>query len=245
MNRLTCHLQRHWRKHGITGGILVFDFKDYFGSANHEPVRREIERRIEDPEIQGLANMFLDNFGETGYGLGSQISQISALMLPNKLDHVIKEELRIRGYGRYMDDGYLIHENIDYLYQCLERIDEVCKSLGITLNRKKTRVIPIQKGIVFLKTKFVLTDTGRVLKKMSRSSMRAMRRKLFKFRKWVISGRFTMEDVRTAYESWRGHMRRGDSYKAIARTDKYFQYLFGFRPNDKTMYRGQTLCITQ
>ena len=35
MDRLNCHLQRHFRKHGLKGGILVFDFKDYFGSAQH------------------------------------------------------------------------------------------------------------------------------------------------------------------------------------------------------------------
>jgi hypothetical protein len=236
MNRLNCHLQRHWRKHGTKGGILVFDFKDYFGSANHEPVRRELARRVHDEKVRALANTFLDNFGPYGYGLGSQISQISALMLPNKLDRVIKEVLRIKGYGRYMDDGYLIHENIDYLEQCLEQIDAVCKSLGITLNRKKTRVIPIQKGIVFLKTKFLLTETGKVLRKMSRASIRAMKRKLYIFKKWVISGKFTLLDVRTAYESWRGHMRRGDSYNAVARVDKYFRFLFGFHPNDKDKY---------
>ena len=149
----------------------------------------------------------------------------------------------IKGYGRYMDDGYLIHEDIKYLEYCLKRIDEVCAELGITLNRKKTRIIPIQKGITFLKTKFILTDTGRVVRKMSRPSIRAMKRKLFIFRKWVDSGKFTLEDVRTAYESWRGHMRRGDSYFAVARVDEYFKRLFGFHPNDKIKYRRQSLCI--
>lgn len=241
-DRLTCHLQRHWRKHGMKGGILVFDFKDYFGSANHEPVRRELERRVHDERVRTLANTFLDNFGPVGYGLGSQISQISALMLPNKLDHVIKEELGIKGYSRYMDDGYLIHEDVEYLERCLERIKEVCIELGITLNSKKTRIMPIQKGLVFLKTKFILTETGRVLRKMSQASLRAMKRKLYIFKKWVANGKFTMEDVRTAYESWRGHMRRGDSYKAVERVDKYFQILFGFHPNDKSKYRRQALC---
>lgn len=98
-------------------------------------------------------------------------------------------------------------------------------------------------GITFLKTKFILTETGYVVRKMSRPSIRAMKRKLFIFRKWVDSGKFTLEDVRTAYESWRGHMRRGDSYHAIARVDEYFKRLFGFHPNDKIKYRRLSLCI--
>mgnify|MGYP001620215435 FL=1 len=200
MDRLNCHLQRHFRKHGLKGGILVFDFKDYFGSAQHWTVKNELARRVHDPKTRKLANDFLENFGPVGYGLGSQISQNAALMLPNKLDHIIKEELQIKGYGRYMDDGYLIHEDIHYLEYCLERIKEVCAELGITLNLRKTKIRPITRGIVFLKTKFILTETGRVLRKMSRASMRAMKRKLFKFRKWYEAGEFSLEDIRTAYD---------------------------------------------
>ena len=238
MDRLNCHLQRHFRKHGLKGGILVFDFKDYFGSAQHWTVKNELARRVHDPKTRKLANDFLENFGPVGYGLGSQISQNAALMLPNKLDHIIKEELQIKGYGRYMDDGYLIHEDIHYLEYCLERIKEVCAELGITLNLRKTKIRPITRGIVFLKTKFILTETGRVLRKMSRASMRAMKRKLFKFRKWYEAGEFSLEDIRTAYDSFKGHMRRGDSFKAIARIDLFFKHLFGFHPNDKTKWRA-------
>lgn len=238
MDRLNCHLQRHFRKHGLKGGILVFDFKDYFGSAQHWTVQNELARRVHDPKTRKLANDFLENFGPVGYGLGSQISQNAALMLPNKLDHIIKEELRIKGYGRYMDDGYLIHEDIHYLEYCLERIKEVCAELGISLNLRKTKIRPITRGIVFLKTKFVLTETGRVLRKMSRASMRAMKRKLFKFRKWYEAGEFSLEDIRTAYDSFKGHMRRGDSFKAVARIDLFFKHLFGFHPNDKTKWRA-------
>ena len=69
-----------------------------------------------------LVNGFIDDFGEVGLGLGSQISQVSALMYPNKLDHYIKEELRIQAYGRYMDDGYLVHESKEHLQHCLQEI---------------------------------------------------------------------------------------------------------------------------
>lgn len=238
MDRLNCHLQRHFRKHGLTGGILVFDFTDYFGRAQHWTVKGELARRVHDERTRKLADTFLDNFGPVGYGLGSQISQNAALMLPNYLDHFIKQDLGIKGYARYMDDGYLIHEDIHYLEYCLERIKEVCAKLGITLNLRKTKIRPIRSGIVFLKTKFILTETGRVLRKMSRPSLRAMKRKLFKFRRWVEEDRFTLQDVRTAYDSWRGHMRRGDSYKAVCRVNEYFKHLFGFHPDDKNKWRN-------
>lgn len=52
MDRLNCHLQRHFRKHGLKGGILVFDFKDYFGSAQHWTVKSELARSCSRPEDQ-------------------------------------------------------------------------------------------------------------------------------------------------------------------------------------------------
>lgn len=159
----------------------------------------------------------MEDFGERGFGLGSQVSQIDALMLGNGLDHFIKEQLRIRGYGRYMDDGYLICEDVRYLEECAARIRQYCADIGLQLSEKKTRILPIRQGVRFLKTKFKLTQTGGVIRKVQRKSTRKMRQKLRKFRRWVDDGRMTEEDVRTSYESWKGHMRRGTAGRCCGR----------------------------
>ena len=224
MDRLTCHLQRYYRKHGTDGWALVFDFSDYFNSAPHAPIYAESERRIRDERVRKLACGLMEDFGERGFGLGSQVSQIDALMLPNRLDHFIKEQLHIEGYGRYMDDGYLIHESRDYLQECLKQIRAVCADLGIRMNEKKTRIVKLQE-LHFLKTRFYLTETGKVRRKMCRKSARRMRRKLKTFRRWMAEGRMTEEDIRTAYESWRGHMRRGNSYRVLRRMDRFYKRL--------------------
>lgn len=224
MDRLTCHMQRYYRKHGTDGWALVFDFSDYFNSAPHAPIYAESERRIRDERVQKLACGLMEDFGERGFGLGSQVSQIDALMLPNRLDHFIKEQLHIEGYGRYMDDGYLIHESRDYLQECLKQIRAVCADLGIRMNEKKTRIVKLQE-LHFLKTRFYLTETGKVRRKMCRKSARRMRRKLKTFRRWMAEGRMTEEDIHTAYESWRGHMRRGNSYRVLRRMDRFYKRL--------------------
>lgn len=253
LNRLTCHLQRHYRKHGNEGYVLLFDFSDYFAKAQHWPVRMELERRIHDERTRALANECLDNFGPIGYGLGSQISQTAALMLPNRLDHFIKEQLQIKGYARYMDDGYLIHPSKAYLQKCLARMKEICDSLGIILNTKKTKIKRLTDGFKFLQVRFKLLETGKALRKMSYESIKKMRRKLKKFRRWNAEGRtviiggkeihkeFPLSDICKAYESWRGHMRHGNSFHAIQRMDSYFKRLFGFHPSDKTKWRA-ALC---
>lgn len=222
MDRLNCHLQRHWRKHGTKGWALLFDFSDYFNSAPHAPIYYENARRIKDARIRALANTLMEDFGERGFGLGSQVSQINALMLPSRLDHFIKERLQIKGYGRYMDDGYLIHVSREYLSACLEKIRAVCADIGIKLNEKKTRIIQITK-MRFLKTRFILTDTGRIIRRMHRKSAQRMRKKLKAFRLRLEVGRMNEEDVRTAYESWKGHMKRGNSYRVLRRMDRFYK----------------------
>ena len=196
LNRLSCHLQRHYRKYGREGYVLLFDFSNYFA---------------------------------------------------------IKEQLGIKGYARYMDDGYLIHTSKEYLKECLTRMKEVCDSLGIILNTKKTKIKKLSEGFKFLQIRFKLTETGKVLRKMSFESIKKIRRKLKKFKLWNIEGRvvkiagkfvrrvFPLSDICSAYESWRGHMKRGNSFHAVERMDLYFKKLFGFHPNNKIEWR-KALC---
>lgn len=254
VRRVDKHLRQHYRKHGNEGYVLTFDFSRYFDNANHEPIQAELERRIHDVNVRKLANQCLEAFGPVGYGLGSQISQIAAIMLPNKLDHIIKQELGIKGYARYMDDGYLIHESKVHLKHCLERIKEVCDELGIILNPKKTKISMLKHGFKFLKINFKLTATGKVLKRMSKESVRAMKRKLEKFKKWNENGRevvingeritkkFTLADACAAYASWRSHMLKGDNYYRVKRMDERFRKLFGVNPANKKEWKEVFAC---
>lgn len=49
----------------------------------------------------------LENMEGVGITLGSQISQVMALVAPNKIDHTIKDVKGIECFERYMDDGII------------------------------------------------------------------------------------------------------------------------------------------
>lgn len=226
VRRLVCHLQRHFRKYGTNGYALVFDFSRYFDNIQHEPLKEVVDKAFTDTRIARLVNGFIDDFGEVGLGLGSQISQVSALMYPNRLDHYIKEELRIQAYGRYMDDGYLVHESKEHLQHCLQEIRRLCAELGIKLNEKKTQIVKLSRGLNFLKRRFILTETGKVIVKPARKGITKMRRKLRTFKRWLVAGKMKMEDIRTSYTSWKGHMKQCNAYRTILSTDALFDSLF-------------------
>ena len=227
IRRLTCHMQRHYRKHGTEGYALVIDFSKYFDRIQHKPIFDELDRRFTDKRIVNLAREFIKDFGDgMSLGLGSQVSQVMALAYPNKLDHFIKSVLRIKHYARYMDDSYLIHPSKEYLQHCLAEITKICDSLGIVLNPRKTQIVKLSRGITFLKTRFNLTDTGKIIKRPNKRSIVVMRRKLKTFRRWVDRGQIEFADVKISYQSWKGHVGRRSAYHTTQNMDALFYRLF-------------------
>lgn len=111
-------------------------------------------------------------YEEKSLGLGSQTSQLFALLALNEIDHFIKEELHIKYYGRYMDDLYLLHNDNKYLADCKKRIETCLNKQGLHMNKKKTTIIrisPIHDDKIrhapfkYLKWNFYLTDSNHII----------------------------------------------------------------------------------
>lgn len=226
MRRLEQHLREHYRKHGQDGYVLIFDFSKFFDNVSHELVKRILSHEFSDERIVALTEHFVDAFGTKGLGLGSQISQVLALASANRLDHWVKEVAKIRGYGRYMDDGYLIHHSKNYLRQCLAGIRRVCADLGITLNDKKTQIVKLSHGFTYLKARWYLLPNGRVLKKIYHRSVTKMRRKLKALRAKVEDGSMTYADAHQALQSWRAYARNFDAHRTILEMERLFDSLY-------------------
>lgn len=129
-----------------------------------------------------LCKTFIRPFGEKSMGIGSQISQIVAVSYPDSIDHFIKQALGIKYYARYMDDSYLIHRDKEYLNKCREVLIEKYAELGIVVNPKKTQLLKLSNGFTFLKARYFLTESGKVVTKPCRDSITRMRRKLKGFK---------------------------------------------------------------
>lgn len=109
-----------------------------------------------------------NRFENGGLGLGSQVSQLFAIFYLNSIEHYIKDQLGVKYYTRYMDDSTFIFKTKEECYQMLEILRPLYESLGIKINEKKTKVVPVNKEFTFLKTKFVLTETGAVVRKITK-----------------------------------------------------------------------------
>lgn len=182
LNRLTKFLKREFiNEHGNDFYYLKCDIHKYFPSINHEVLLNKLKRiGLTDDELY-MARLFMTNY-ETSVGipLGNLSSQLYALIYLDDLDRFIKEKLQIKGYIRYMDDFILIHKDKNYLRYCLKEIDSFCKErLKVELNAK-TQIGKVKNGIDFLGFRLILTETGKVIKKLRGSSKRRIKRHLKK-----------------------------------------------------------------
>ncbi len=227
INRLKRQLHEHYRQYGTKGYVLVFDFSKYFDNINHDILKRLVDETYSDKRLSGLINQLIDDFGgDKGLGLGSQISQISALRYPSSIDHHFKEVRRVRKSGRYMDDGYMMHISKEYLQECLKDLSELCAKIGIKLNEKKTQIVKLTRGITFLKHRFFLTETGKVVVKPARKGITRMRQKLKKFKQWLDAGRMEFSKIKDSFVSWCGHLLHCNAYRTLRSMKQLFRTLF-------------------
>ena len=119
--RVITHLQKYFRKYGNCGYVLKIDFHNYFESINHEILGNKLRKYIKDEDMFNLCMNFIA-LNKQGLGLGSQVSQIIAMFYLNEIDHMIKEKLHCKYYGRYMDDLYIIEKSKRKLFHCLKNI---------------------------------------------------------------------------------------------------------------------------
>ena len=229
VKRLRQHLTKYIRDFGLEGYVLIFDFHDFFASINHERVKEIVRAYIIDPQLADLTCYFVDCFdGNVGLGLGSQVSQILGLAFVSMIDHYTKEVLGIKAYGRYNDDGYLIHPSKTYLQFCMMKIGELASSIGLCINWKKTHIIKLSHGFTFIKKRFIPTRTGRLIMKPSKLSIKAERKRLRKLKSRVERGLMTEEDVWQSFQSVRAYLKMGNSWKGIVGLSNYYAHLFGY-----------------
>lgn len=228
--RLKHHLHQFYRRTGSNKGyILLMDFSGYFDNILHEPVYFTILISFDDERIWYLCRYFIEPFGEKSLGIGSQVSQILAVTYRNPIDHFIKEMKRILEYACYMDDSYAMHTSKEYLVNALREITERCEARGIHLNTRKTQIVKLSHGFTYMKGKYFLKDTGKVIAKPCRANTTRERQKLKKFRRFLDKGEMSLQQIVCSYNSYRGYILKDyNSHKTVRSMDKLFHELFGY-----------------
>ena len=220
-------LKEFYRSNGFSndGYILLGDLHNFFGSIRHDVVEKNTRKAIMDSRLADLTMSFVYPFGH-GLGLGSQVDQIEAVGYANHIDHYIKEVLRCKWYGKYMDDWYIIAKDKEELKHILSILRKMYADIGIELNDKKTHITKISHTFVWLQDRYFIDAKGKVVRRPSRKSITRNRVKLKKMARLLDEGKIKYADVRSFYESYKGYMKHRKGYKAKRNMDKLHNALF-------------------
>lgn len=248
--RVDEHIKNAINEYGSEFYILTFDFKSFFDSIPHKICLEILQECFTDKRIIGITMAIIKSYQlqqaekikdarlkkETinklkhnegrGICLGSQVSQVMALVVPNKLDHYIKDYMKVRHYVRYMDDGFIISDSKEFLEELYIGMQKVAETLGLTFNTKKTRIVKSTKGFVFLKIRYKVVN-GKLVKTIVKDGTTRMRRKLKKYVHLVDDGVMELDDVFNSIQSWVGHSKYARSHHIRKRMLHLYDKLFG------------------
>lgn len=236
--RLTKHLKEYASTYGVdrvleNGYVVLFDFHHYFDNADHAVLFRAIERIYKDPRMVEIIEKFVSDFGERGLGLGSQISQVLALELANTLDHTIKDRMRKRWYGRYNDDGYILCKDKEEAKEVLAVIRKIADTLGIIVNEKKTRIVKFSRGFCYLKIRYHMTATGRIVRHINHDGIKRQRGRLRAFRKKLDEGKIDLPHIEMSLQSYLSQCDRANTWHTKNNMIRRFHRMF---PESKAFY---------
>lgn len=158
---------------------LKLDIRKYFDTADHEIMIQLLSKRIKDRDVLMLFRKILDTYStaqDKGIPIGNLISQHLANFYLDTFDHQIKEERRIRGYLRYMDDFVLFGNSKSFLRTELELVRLFLKDKLELELRNNIQLNKCIRGIPFL--------GFRVFPNKISLSPRSLRRFSIKFREY-------------------------------------------------------------
>ena len=221
--RIKTHLSKSFREYGNNNfWYLKCNIRHFFESIDHEKLKEFVKKRVKSDLELSLVFQVIDSFGDRGLGLGSQFSQLLALLYLNELDHIIKEKLHMKHYIRYMDDFCIFSNSKDELVKCLDFIRTYLKSIGLELN-KKTTIQPIYRNMKFMNWKFTVTETGKVLIVQDRCKIRDKRKKLNKMLNLIMTNKMKPEYFKQSLNGIIAHLEKGNSYTIIKEFKNYIK----------------------
>lgn len=85
-------------------------------------------------------------------------------------------------------------------------------TLGLELN-EKTQIFPLAHGMDFLGFHTYLTESGQVIRKLRRSSVKRMRANLRRWERDYPLGLVSREEILQSWQAWDAHAAHGNTWK--------------------------------
>lgn len=203
--RIKKHLHSFYLKRGFNGCVLQIDIHGYYPNMRKQDILDCFAKYIPEDIVDEISPILDSQMIDGGFNPGSQMLQIAGISLLNPLDHYIKEKLHVKHYVRYMDDFFILCDNKYYAMDIRRAIKQELAKLGLEVNPKKTKIIPLKDGFEMLGHDWWLTETGKVMMVPTKQNIKHMRRKVVRMAHKGVP----REKSREALNCWIAHASEG------------------------------------
>lgn len=131
--------------------VAKLDVRKYFDSVQHSVLKAELRRIFKDNRLLNIFDSIIDSYSVSegcGLPIGNLTSQYFANLYLSRIDHQIKEQLKVKAYARYMDDMLLFCDSKSELQDIVKTVETLVAQRGLKL--KTPLVKPTCCGIPFL-----------------------------------------------------------------------------------------------
>ena len=208
--------------------------------------QRNIDEIMQEPfnslEHEKIPNEKLtgQKFLPKSLGIGSPLSQIAGIFFPTRIDTYCKTVRQLHCYDVYMDDRIILHPDKEYLKRLRGDIEHIAGEMGLFVHPKKTQIIKISHGITFLKTKYLLTGTGRIVRRIPHDTVTTERRKLKALARFVAAGKMDYAAFTRQYLSWRGDKEWYNAHRTVRNMDNLYRRLKAWLKQQNKQQARQT-----
>jgi len=209
--------------------VLRADIYRFFPAIDHAILKADLRRRIGCPETLWLLDAIIDGSNpqepvnlyfpdddlfapfdrRRGLPIGNLTSQLFGNIYLDRLDHFVKEVLRVPGYVRYVDDFALFHDDPIVLADWRHRVEAFLCGRRLVLHPRKTVIQSTAAPTIFLG--YELYRNGR--RRLPEANVRRFRNRLRGMRDRYRSGTIAMDAVEQRVRAWIGHAAFADTWR--------------------------------
>lgn len=174
------------------GGTLYcykFDITKFYESIDQGEVKKCVRRVFKDEVLLKLLDKFIEMMPH-GLSMGLRSSQgLANLLLSMALDHYLKDEMGVRYYYRYCDDGVVLSGDKRELWMIRDIVHERLEDVGLKVKANE-RVFPVEEGIDFLGYVIYGADHVELRKRNKQNFARKMAKVKSRKRREVLTASF-------------------------------------------------------
>lgn len=207
--------------------FLKCDIRKYFPSIPHAVLAALLAGRVREATVRSMIGEILASHADAeeqvwpgedllavevrrrGLPIGNLTSQFFANLYLDPLDRFIKQELRVPGYVRYVDDFILFGEDRAQVRAWGAQVKAFVRGLELSIHPDKYRCGPTVGGVDFCG--FVVFADGRI--RLRGANVRRFTRR-FRAQVWAVRrGRMELGELEERTRCWAAHASHAQSWR--------------------------------